>query len=215
MIASRADIIIRKIDDLENEKDRKIKLEKYKTLNNNLQNLSFKLSKLIEVKYVLGKNIENVSLKKFSKLLEETKVNIINYNINDRESAFLNSALDGVESELKNEWQKHYNIKIGNIIHTMSNVKPFFSDESEIETIINNLKAFEKKWPINRENYNKFEELINLSKVKINSLELNEDINRFILKITNNSATIADLTPNILKWIKDNRYESKIKLKFK
>ena len=178
MIASRADIIIRKIDDLENEKDRKIKLEKYKTLNNNLHNLSFKLSKLIEVKYVLGKNIENVSLKKFSKLLEETKVNIINYNINDRESAFLNSALDGVESELKNEWQKHYNIKIGNIIHTMSNVKPFFSDESEIETIINNLKAFENKWPINRENYNKFEELINLSKVKINSLELNVSVKK-------------------------------------
>ena len=60
-----------------------------------------------------------------------------------------------------------------------------------------------------------FEEQINIAKNKINELELTDDIRRFISRITSNNATIEDLTPNILKWIKDNKYENKIKLRFK
>lgn len=215
MLANRARNIVKKIDDFENQKDREIKLNKYKNLISSLQKEKKRLDNLIEIKYVLGKEIENIALNIVSKNLREIKNSIINDNINEREGAFLRSALDSVESQLKSEWKKHYEYKTRGIIQTLTNIKPFFNDEREIEMIINNLKGFENKWPINRQNYDRFEELINISKNKINELELTDDIRRFISRITSNNATIEDLTPNILKWIKDNKYENKIKLRFK
>lgn len=215
MLANRARSIVKKIDDFENQKDREIKLNKYKNLISSLQKEKKRLDNLIEIKYVLGKEIENIALNIVSKNLKEIKNSIINDNINEREGAFLRSALDSVESQLKSEWKKHYEDKTRGIIQTLTNIRPFFNDEREIEMIINNLKGFENKWPINRQNYDRFEELINIAKNKINELELTDDIRRFISRITSNNATIEDLTPNILKWIKDNKYENKIKLRFK
>lgn len=215
MLANRARNIVKKIDDFEKQKDREIKLNKYKNLISSLQKEKKRLDNLIEIKYVLGKEIENIALNIVSKNLREIKNSIINDNINEREGAFLRSALDSVESQLKSEWKKHYEYKTRGIIQTLTNIKPFFNDEREIEMIINNLKGFESKWPINRQSYDRFEELINIAKNKINELELTDDIRRFISRITSNNATIEDLTPNILKWINDNKYENKIKLRFK
>ena len=215
MLANRARNIVKKIDDFEKQKDREIKLNKYKNLISSLQKEKKRLDNLIEIKYVLGKEIENIALNIVSKNLREIKNSIINDNINEREGAFLRSALDSVESQLKSEWKKHYEDKTRGIIQTLTNIRPFFNDEREIEMIINNLKGFESKLPINRQSYDRFEELINIAKNKINELELTDDIRRFISRITSNNATIEDLTPNILKWINDNKYENKIKLRFK
>lgn len=215
MLANRARSIVKKIDDFENQKDREIKLNKYKNLISSLQKEKKRLDNLIEIKYVLGKEIENITLNIVSKNLREIKNSVINDNINEREGTFLRSALDSVESQLKSEWKKHYEHKTRGVIQTLTNIRPFFNDEREIEMIINNLKGFESKWPINRKSYDRFEELINIGKNKINELELTDDIRRFISRITSNNATIEDLNPNILKWIKDNKYENKIKLRFK
>ena len=102
MLANRARSIVKKIDDFENQKDREIKLNKYKNLISSLQKEKKRLDNLIEIKYVLGKDIENITLNIVSKNLREIKNSVINDNINEREGTFLRSALDSVESQLKN-----------------------------------------------------------------------------------------------------------------
>lgn len=215
MLANRAGLVINKIDEFENQVEREKRKKKYNSLMSQLSRSKVRLDNFIEFKYVLGKRIDNISLDSISKNLSDIKNSIVNDRINEREGAFLHSALDAIETQLKAEWKKHYEDKIRGVLQTLTNIKPFFTDETEIDRIISNLKRFESTWPINRERYDRFEENINLAKKKIDELELTDDIRRFITRITANNATIADLTPNILKWIKDNKYESKIKLRFK
>ena len=129
MLANRARSIVKKIDDFENQKDREIKLNKYKNLISSLQKEKKRLDNLIEIKYVLGKEIENIALNIVSKNLREIKNSIINDNINEREGAFLRSALDSVESQLKSEWKKHYEDKTRGIIQTLTTIRPFFNEE--------------------------------------------------------------------------------------
>lgn len=215
MLANRVNLVINKIDEFENQVTRENKKIKYKNLMTQLTNSKVRIDNLIEFKYVLGKNIENISLDSISKNILDIKISINNDRIDGREGAILNTILDSIENQLKEEWKKYYSKNTRVILQTLSNIKPFFYDETEVERIILALKKFESTWPINRGKYDLYRENINLAKNKIKELELTEDIRIFISKIIANNATIQDLTPNILKWIKDNKYENKIKLKFR
>ena len=180
-----------------------------------LTNSKVKIDNLIELKNILDENIDYISFNPILKNILEIKLSINNDKIDGREGAILNTIIDSIESQLKVEWKKYYEKNTRVILQTLSNIKPFFNDETEIERIILNLKKFESSWPINNLKYNLFIDNINLAKNKIKELELTEDIRIFISKIIANTATIEDLTPNILKWIKDNKYENKIKLRFR
>lgn len=215
MLASRASLVIKKIDTVENQKERKRKKQKYDALLVRILKVKDDLDSCIEFKYILGNDIENIKLDSIKDGLDELKNDISYDNINEREVIILKSMLTSIENQLKSEWKKHYEEKTIGIIQTLTNIKPFFNDRLEIEKIINSLNRFENIWPINRQKYDKFIEDTELAKVKIGELKLTDDIRRFINRIINNTATIDDLTPHILKWIKDNKYESKIKLSFK
>ncbi|EPB8165282.1 hypothetical protein ACSXDQ_03020 [Clostridium perfringens] len=215
MLANRVNLVINQIDEFENQVIRENKKIKYKKLMTQLTNSKVKIDNLIELKNILDENIDYISFNPILKNILEIKLSINNDKIDGREGAILNTIIDSIESQLKVEWKKYYEKNTRVILQTLSNIKPFFNDETEIERIILNLKKFESSWPINNLKYNLFIDNINLAKNKIKELELTEDIRIFISKIIANTATIEDLTPNILKWIKDNKYENKIKLRFR
>ncbi len=215
MLANRVNLVINQIDEFENQVIRENKKIKYKKLMTQLTNSKVKIDNLIELKNILDENIDYISFNPILKNILEIKLSINNDKIDGREGAILNTIIDSIESQLKLEWKKYYEKNTRVILQTLSNIKPFFNDETEIERIILNLKKFESSWPINNLKYNLFIDNINLAKNKIKELELTEDIRIFISKIIANTATIEDLTPNILKWIKDNKYENKIKLRFR
>lgn len=48
----------------------------------------------------------------------------------------------------------------------------------------------------------------------IDGLHLDEEIERFILKVRSQQATIADLSPHIMEWLKKNNLTGKIKVRF-
>ena len=215
MLASRASLLIKKIGEVENQRYREIKKTKYSNLSSKLEKEKIRLDNLIDFKYVMGKNIENLSLKSIVDKLKEIQEHIDYDQVDDREGTQVHLVIDKIESQLKMEWKNYCQLMTNGVITTLTNVKPFFTDEDEINIIINTLMGYENMWPINREKYDRFIENIELAKNKIDSLELTDEVRRFIRRITSNNATLSDLTPDILKWVKDNGYESKIKLKFK
>lgn len=215
MLADRANLLIKKIDEVENQRNREIKKRKYSSLSSQLKKEKQRIDNLIEIKYVLGKNIENISMQSILIKLDEIKEHIDYENVDERAGTELHLVLDKIESQLKLEWKKHCQLMTGGVVTTLTNVKPFFSNEDEIDEIIKILNRYENTWPINREKYDRFNKDITLAKNKINTLELTDEIRKFIRIITSNNATLADITPSILKWINDNKYENKIKLRFK
>lgn len=48
----------------------------------------------------------------------------------------------------------------------------------------------------------------------IANLNINDEVNNFLLKVSKNRATLADLTDNVMKWVQENHLKSKIRLSF-
>lgn len=214
MLADRTQVLIKTINEFESQRERKEEIEKYEKLKSKLEEERDRIDKLIKFEYILGDNIDIVNLDLICNELEKIKNSINNNRIEGRECSFLSLKIDDLNKKLNSRWENYYDKKNGGINKTLRNIKPFFNNLDEINILIDNLEKFKTLWPINRKKYEDFENTISLAKEKINKLNLTDEIKDFINKITANNATLEDLTPNVMEWIKDNSYEDKIKLRF-
>lgn len=214
MLAKRTQVLIKTINEFESQKERKEEIEKYEKLKSKLEEESVRIDNLIKYEYTLGDNTDIVNLDSICNELEKIKNSINNNRIEGRECSFLSVKISDLNRKLNLEWKRYYNEKTMSINKTLGNIKPFFNNLDEINMLMEKLKNFETLWPINRKKHEDFEKTISLAKEKINKLNLTDEIKDFINKITANNATLKDLTPNVMEWIKDNNYEDKIKLRF-
>lgn len=214
MLADRTQVLIKTINEFESQRERKEEIEKYEKLKSKLEEERARIDNLIKCGYILGNNTDIVNLDSICNELEKIKNSINNNRIEGRECSFLSSKIGDLNRKLNLKWKRYYDEKTVGINKTLRNIKPFFNDLDEINILMDNLEKFEKIWPINRKRYEDFENTISFAKEKINKLNLTDEIKNFINKITANNATLEDLTPNVMEWIKDNSYEDKIKLRF-
>lgn len=153
-------------------------------------------------------------------------LNLIQYHIDKIEKGIRNSyvelnSLDVVnskvielESELKDKWKVYYEAKTQSLRNTILSIQNIVPDKQEAFRVVNSLDPSKSQWPVNDVRMGMINSNIELGSSIINGLGLNRDIEMFLTKISSNDATIVDLTPSILNWIKDKKLESKIGLTF-
>mgnify|MGYP000993149724 CR=1 FL=1 len=117
-------------------------------------------------------------------------------------------------SELKIEWNKYFSLNYSNILGTLELLKKV-SDNTEIIRLHSKIKIIGNRWPIFVEDINELK-LLNINAEKlIDKLDINEDIQKFLILTLNKQATVRDLDSNILKWLRDTHADENIVLSFK
>ena len=75
--------------------------------------------------------------------------------------------------------------------------------------------GLERKFEANERNRNKPGVVLCGSMDELRALaQLNPEIEAFLQKVSSQQATIVDLTPNVLTWLKEKKLTSKLKVRF-
>ena len=127
----------------------------------------------------------------------------------------VNSKIIELERDLKERWKTHYEAQTQSLRMTIVSIENIVPDQNEAFRVINSLDPNKSQWPVNDARIDLINSNINLGNSIIANLGVNKEIEVFLSKISSNKATIFDLTPDILNWIKDKNLEGKIGLTFK
>lgn len=116
-----------------------------------------------------------------------------------------------IKKKLSEEWNEYYESEtksLKEILELSRNIAGI-----NINSLLVNLQQ-SKDWEANKIIREKMMDSIEKAKDLINKLGLKENIIAFLRKMVNQEATLQDVDDEILKWIKDENLESKIKINF-
>lgn len=107
-------------------------------------------------------------------------------------------------------WQSYLKKRIESVYNTFLMFKDFVADFDAVNRAKNDVFSSRPTTPNIAD---KIDKLISACILRINQAGgSDEDIKAFIKKVGDGHATVDDLTPKILEWLKDKKFSSKIKI---
>ena len=93
-------------------------------------------------------------------------------------------------------------------------LEKLYDDSEKILQIRSKVIKLENRWPFSKNELESMQQAIDEASLMINQLKVSSNIQLFLQKVSNGEASIVDLDDEILLWLKDNRFENKVKLSF-
>ncbi len=122
--------------------------------------------------------------------------------------------IDEIINEYKLIWNKYFNSNFSNILGTLKLLEKVVNNEN-ISNIYRKIKIIGEKWPISKKDMENLNILIRQAEDIINKLDVSLEVQEFLVKTLNNKATVRDLNPKIIKWLKETDSDKNILLSFK
>lgn len=121
------------------------------------------------------------------------------------------SSYKSINSEMKKEWTKKYSEITGSTVSTLEAIKGIAPDRVE-----NCLKKIQGAvtWELGTGQYVTMTKGLLEAEQLIVNLGLDDEIVSFLQDINVGRATLLDLNDKVLKWIRDEKLEGKIKISF-
>ena len=116
-----------------------------------------------------------------------------------------------LQSSTKKEWSKHYSAYTATTCNTLRVISGINSET--VKDCMANINAAEI-WTTDVSTLTKMKDAMESASTLIQSLNMDQEIVSFLTKMTSGSATIVDLNEKVLRWIKSEGLERKIKLSF-
>lgn len=126
----------------------------------------------------------------------------------------LKNAIDLCKNTTESAWKEEAESKCSSIIDTLTSLKSLLTDKKEAEDILSKLENAKLSIPASVKDIDSFIKNIDKGKAIIDKLHLDSDVEKFINKVKDQKATVKDLTPHIMKWLKDNKLLNSLKVKF-
>ena len=202
--------------------------EKLTFIKNELDRLRKDVDKLdIRVnQYVNMNNILKDYLKNNNDLnFKETKyinnqISTILHNINDNDFSNyeliknIESTVDRYYSNLRYYWRQSHIKDTSGTKSMLLILEKLYDDSTKILQIRSKINKLENRWPFTAEVLKLMQEGINEASLIIKELKVSSNIQDFLQKASTGEASIIDLDDEILIWLKDNKFENKVKLSF-
>ena len=148
------------------------------------------------------------------------QITTILHNINDNDFnnyeliKNIESTVDRYYSNLRDYWRQSH-IKDTNGTKSMLLIlEKLYDDSTKILQIRSKINKLENRWPFTAEDLKLMQEGINEASSIIKELKVSSNIQDFLQKVSTGEASIIDLDDEILIWLKDNKFENKVKLSF-
>lgn len=121
-------------------------------------------------------------------------------------------SLSTIKNEYGNAWKEYYDENYKGSISLLGMLNIILEDY-EIIGIKNSINKFSKKWPINIKDLEELQSHYKKAHKKIEDLNLNDNIQRFLEKLLNNEMRLSDIDSEIYNWLETNDLDNRIKLK--
>lgn len=128
----------------------------------------------------------------------------------------LKNAIELCKTTVATVWKDIADRKCSAVIDSLTSLKSLLNDKKEAEEILEALNKAKITMPGSAKAVDTFIANVNRGKKIVDSLhfESDEEVKGFIEKVRTQKATVGDLSPHILEWLKDNKLSGKVKLRF-
>lgn len=177
-----------------------------------LQNWIIFINSYVQLKkfdtFILDDNIKN-RIKILKEYVEKT--------FNDKKVEKIlshNNELKKLSSDIELLWKSFANYMTNEVLEQLGIYSLVCNNKKFVNDIINNINSI-NKWPINESDYNKFIGRFEHGKKLLLSMNFTVEVEEFLKKVKEKRASLLDLTPEVLQWIKDEKLENNIMLSIK
>lgn len=212
------DVLSKRIKDMkdlrqrEEQKDNKVAQDaldlRYKLLTTQIHSMMLALQ---HTKENLQFQLSDAILSDLENLLTELKAVIRSgfaekEAINQAETDFKN-----IQQNIKKEWSKQYSFLTNATISTLQVISGI-----ESERVSKCLAGIAKGavWTTSIGDFKTMDHSLSDAKTLINGLGLDQQIIAFLQKMNNGKATVIDLDDNVLRWLKEESLDKRVKLSF-
>lgn len=122
--------------------------------------------------------------------------------------------VSSIDNSLSQDWMHYCNIMNQKMIEKLAILKVISKNQFEINSLKNCIDNF-KNWPLDINMKNAYDKSNSRANELINDMHFDDEIERFLMKVSNREATLLDLNDSILKWIKEENLEKSIALNIK
>lgn len=118
------------------------------------------------------------------------------------------------ENCLKKQWEDYVIGKSLGVLNTLRSIKGLFDDKIKIQNMILRLENAKNKWPVDLNYIKGFEKDVDDGKMLIQEVNASQEVQRFLTLVSMEQATVNDISEEILKWINERKFDTKIRLSF-
>ena len=126
----------------------------------------------------------------------------------------LKNAIELCKKNVEISWKEAAEDLSNGVQNSLLSLKGLLSNKQEAEDILNALAKAKTALPGSSKAIDTFLDNIKRGKGLIDGLHLDEEAEEFIGKVRTQRATVADLTPHIMDWLKENHLTGQIKVRF-
>ena len=197
-------------------------VERYK---NQLMALNISTTQLDQFLKLIGLFAEKDIIKKFvsadvksslTQAVDNCGEKTADHSLDEGTVTALKNAITSLRSELDSAWKTVVDGRCTPIIESVTSLRGLLQNKKEADEIIEYLEKVKTTVPISAGGLDKFLKNTERGKKIVDDLHFDSDpeVKTFIGKVGKQHATVRDLSPHILEWLKNNQLTDKIKLRF-
>lgn len=128
----------------------------------------------------------------------------------------LKNAVELCRNSINSAWKDIADKECGAVIEDLTSLRGLLDNKKEADEILEYLNNAKVNMPASEKVLESFIIRVDKGKKIVDGLhfEANPEAKSFINKVRLQKATVEDLSPHILEWLKDNHLSDKIKLRF-
>ena len=111
-------------------------------------------------------------------------------------------------------WKEAANDLSNSVENSLASLKGLLQNKKEAEELLEALQKAKVSIPGSSKAIDTFLENVKRGKGLIDGLHLDEEAEKFIVKVRTQRATVADLSPHIMDWLRENHLTGQIKVRF-
>lgn len=126
----------------------------------------------------------------------------------------LKSAVELCKGTTELAWKNAADKLCSTVIDSLNSLKGLLPDKKEAEDLLEALNKAKLTMPSSAKIIDDFFDKVCRGREIVDGLHLDDEVEKFINKVKIQTATVGDLTPHIMDWLKDNNLLNIMKVRF-
>ena len=137
-----------------------------------------------------------------------------NSTLSTADVSALNSTFNTCQLAAEQVWKASASDKADGVYSSLNSLKELLPNRSKTEELLRRIANNKNALPKSCKAVHDFLSDVESAQKLVNSLQLDNEIELFIVKVLTKQATISDLNDHVLNWIKANHLSDKLKIQF-
>ena len=137
-----------------------------------------------------------------------------NSTLSTADVSALNSTFNTCQLAAEQVWKASASEIADGVYGSLNSLKGLLPNRSSIEELLKRIANNKSTLPKSGQAVRSFLNDVDSAQRLVNNLQLDAEIELFIVKVLSQQATITDLNDHVLNWIKENHLTGKLKIRF-